>query len=333
MNVAFDERSLIRFLQKAADVSEKHPVVISKFVENAREIEIDGVAKSGELVIYAITEHVESAGTHSGDATVVLPPQRTYLETVRRAKRIARDVIKELDITGPFNIQFLAKANHLQVIECNVRASRSFPFVSKATKYNFIDIAVRGMLGEKISDEYRTVDLDYVAVKSPQFSYGRIKGADPMSYVEMASTGEVACFGDNFSEALIKAMLASGMRLPKKGVLVSLGGEENKVKLLPALEKLSGLGLKLYATEQTAEFLESHHIKSEKVYKIITDKDPGVLPLIDSGRVDLIINIPREALARESEDGFVIRRKAVDLNISLITNRQLAEAFIWALSA
>jgi len=331
MNVAFDEKSLLRFLKKAADVSEKHPVVISKFVENAREIEIDGVAKSGELVIYAITEHVENAGTHSGDATVVLPPQRTYLETVRRAKKIARGVIKELDITGPFNIQFLAKGNNLQVIECNVRASRSFPFVSKATGYNFIDIAIRGMLGEKITDEYRTVDLDYVAVKSPQFSYGRIKGADPMSYVEMASTGEVACFGDNFGDALIKSMQAAGTRLPKKGVLVSLGGDENKIKLLPALEKLGTLGLKLYATEQTSEFLHSHGIKNEKVYKILTDKDPGVLPLIDSGRVDLIINIPREALAREGEDGFVIRRKAVDLNISLITNRQLAEAFVMAL--
>lgn len=331
MNVAFDKTSLLRFLKKAADVSEKHPVVISKFVENAREIEIDGVAKNGKLVIYAITEHVENAGTHSGDATVVLPPQRTYLETVRRAKRIARDVIEELSITGPFNIQFLAKGNHLQVIECNVRASRSFPFVSKATGYNFIDIAIRGMLGEDINDEYRTVDLDYVTVKSPQFSYGRIKGADPMSYVEMASTGEVACFGDDFSTALLNSMQAAGMRLPKKGVLVSLGGEENKVKLLPTLEMLSTMGLKIYATEQTSEFLHVHGIDNTKVYKIITDKDPGVLPLIDSGRVDLIINIPRESLARESEDGFVIRRKAVDLNISLITNRQLAEAFVMAL--
>jgi carbamoyl-phosphate synthase large subunit len=332
MNVAFDEKSLLKFLKKAADVSEKHPVVISKFVENAREIEIDGVAKNGELVIYAITEHVENAGTHSGDATVVLPPQRTYLETVRRAKKIARGIIKELAITGPFNIQFLAKGNNLQVIECNVRASRSFPFVSKATGYNFIDIAIRGMLGEKIEAEYVTVDLDYVAVKSPQFSYGRIKGADPMSYVEMASTGEVACFGDNFSEALIKSMLAAGMLIPKKGVLVSLGGDENKIKLLPTLHTLASMGLKLYATEQTSEFMTLNGIRNEKVYKILADKEPGVLPLIDNGKVDLIINIPREALARESEDGFVIRRKAVDLNISLITNRQLAEAFIAALS-
>lgn len=332
MNVAFDEKSLLRFLKKAADVSEKHPVVISKFIENAREIEIDGVAKHGKLVIYAITEHVENAGTHSGDATVVLPPQRTYLETVRRAKKIAKDVIAELNITGPFNIQFLAKDNKLQVIECNVRASRSFPFVSKATGNNFIDIAIRGMLGEDVAADYVTVDLDHVAVKSPQFSYARIKGADPMSYVEMASTGEVACFGDDFSTALIDSMLAAGMRIPEKGVLVSLGGEENKVKLLPALHKLHELGLKLYATEDTAEFMRAHGIKTEKVYKIITDKDPGVLPLIDNGRVDLIINIPREALARESGDGFVIRRKAVDLNISLITNRQLAEAFCLALA-
>lgn len=333
MNVAFDEKSLLKFLKRAADVSEKHPVVLSKFVENAREIEIDGVAKDGKLVIYAITEHVENAGTHSGDATVVLPPQRTYLETVRRAKKIAKDVTKELSITGPFNIQFLAKDNHLQVIECNVRASRSFPFVSKATGYNFIEIAIQCMLGELTETEYRTVDLDYVAVKSPQFSYGRIKGADPMSYVEMASTGEVACFGDTFQTALLDSMRAAGMRIPQKGVLISLGGEENKVKLLPALEKLATLGLKLYATEDTAEFMRHHDIQVDKVYKIITDKDPGVLPLIDSGRVDLIINIPREALARESTDGFVIRRKAVDLNISLITNRQLAEAFCLALNS
>src|SRR3989344_4115869 len=227
MKVAINKESLIRFLKRAAEVSPDHPVVISKFIENAREIEIDGVAESGRLIIYAITEHVENAGTHSGDATVVLPPQRTYLETVRRAKDITKAIIKELKITGPFNIQFIAKDNHLQVIECNLRASRSFPFVSKATGKNFIDIATRVMVGEKIDRRFQTLELDYVAVKSPQFSYGRIKGADPRASVEMASTGEVACFGDSYGEALLKSMLAAGFRLPKKNVLVSIGGEES----------------------------------------------------------------------------------------------------------
>jgi carbamoyl-phosphate synthase large subunit len=313
-------------------VSSDHPVVISKFVENAREIEIDGVAQKGKLVIYAISEHVENAGTHSGDATVVLPPQRTYLETIRRAKYITRGIISALKITGPFNLQFLAKDNHLQVIECNVRASRSFPFVSKVTGYNFIDIAIRAMLGEQVAGEYRTVELDTVAVKSPQFSYSRIKGADPLGHVEMASTGEVACFGDSYSEALLKSMMAAGMRLPKKNILLSLGGEENKVKLLPAVQKLHEMGFKLFATEHTADFLAENDIPSQKVYKILTEKEPGVLKLIESGDLDLMINIPIRAIERNTEDGFIIRRKAVDLNIPLITNRQLAEAFVMALA-
>ena len=216
MKVAPDAVSLKEFLKNAAAVSSDHPVVISKFIENAREIEIDGVASKGNPVIYAITEHVENAGTHSGDATVVLPPQRTYLETIRRAKQVTKSIIKALKITGPYNIQFLAKDNRLQVIECNVRASRSFPFVSKVTGYNFIEIATRAMLGRDVAGDYRTLELDLVAVKSPQFSYGRIKGADPRTKVEMASTGEVACFGDSYSEALLKSMLAAGFRLPKR---------------------------------------------------------------------------------------------------------------------
>lgn len=330
MSVAYDEKALIRFLKRAAAVNSEHPVVISKFVENAREIEIDGVAQDGKLMLYAITEHVENAGTHSGDATVVLPPQRTYLETIRRAKQNAKAIIKELRITGPFNIQFLAKDNHLMVIEANVRASRSFPFVSKVTGHNFIDIAIKAMLGEPVEGDYRTVELDTVAVKSPQFSYNRIKGADPIHYVEMASTGEVACFGDSYSEALIRSMLAAGFRLPKKNILISLGKEENKIKLLPALKKLSEMKFVLFATEHTADFLLKNKIKCRKVYKIHRKKKPNVSELLASGELDLIINIPARALARESEDGFVIRRAAVDLNIPLITNRQLAEAFIMA---
>ena len=356
MSVAYDEQSLTKFLKRAADVSSEHPVVISKFIENAREIEIDGVASRGKLVVYAISEHVENAGTHSGDATVVLPPQRTYLETIRRAKQITKAIIKELKITGPFNMQFLAKDNHLQVIECNVRASRSFPFVSKVTGYNFIDIAMRAMLapleksrpkaaeaaspagrsltgrGLDVSGEYRTLELDYIAVKSPQFSYARIKGADPVSYVEMASTGEVACFGDSYSEALIKSMLSAGFRLPKKNILVSLGKEENKVKLLPAMHALHEMKFKLFATEHTADFLRENNIPCEKVYKISSKKEPSVGALLEDEHLDLIINIPTRTFGRESTDGFIIRRKAIDMNISLITNRQLAEGFIMALA-
>src|SRR3990167_10885338 len=332
MSVPYDTASLTRFLQRAVDVSSDHPVVISKFIENAREIEIDGVAAKGALAIYAITEHVENAGTHSGDATVVLPPQRTYLETIRRAKDITRAIIKELKITGPFNIQFLAKDNRLQVIECNLRASRSFPFVSKVTGYNFIDIATRAMLGRDVAGNYRTLELDLVAVKSPQFSYGRIKGADPRSYVEMASTGEVACFGDSYAEALVRSMLAAGFRLPKKNVLVSLGKEENKVKLLPGIQILAEMGFKIFATEQTAEFLTEKGVRCEKVYKISTAKHPNVSDLLAKGKLDLIINIPTHPFQRESTDGFTIRRKAIDMNIPLITNRQLADGFITALA-
>jgi len=350
MRVARDEKTLAQFLQKAADVSPAHPVVISKFIENAREIEIDGVAQGGALVIYAITEHIENAGTHSGDATVVLPPQRTYLETVRRAKTITKKIIKGLDITGPFNIQFLAKDNRLQVIECNVRASRSFPFVSKVTGHNFIDIALRAMLGENVSGHYRTLELDYVAVKSPQFSYSRIKGADPVRSVEMASTGEVACFGDSYGEALIKSMLAAEFTLPKQGgnVLVSLGKEENKIKLLESVRSLADMGYYVNATENTADFLKENGVACKKVYKISSDvrseaksesrpkrrdtkQRTSVSDLLNDGDLGLIINIPTKTLDKENTDGFIIRRRAVDLRIPLITNRQLAEAFITAL--
>ncbi len=331
MSVAFDEQTLTGYLTRAIEVSPLHPVVVSKFIENAREIEIDGVAQKGNLVIYAITEHVENAGTHSGDATVVLPPQRTYLETIRRAKGIAKSVIKELRVTGPFNIQFLAKDNNLQVIECNVRASRSFPFVSKATGYNFLEIATKALLGRDVSGVYRTLELDHVAVKSPQFSYNRIKGADPLSYVEMASTGEAATFGATFAEALLSSMMSVGFRLPKKKIFVSLGGEENKLKLLPSLQLLSSMKFTLYATEGTTAFLREHGIPCEKVYKISARKSPTVIDLLTNGDIDLLINIPTRTLAREAKDGFVIRRKAIDLNIPLITNRQLAESFVTAL--
>ena len=331
MKVAFDRDSLLTFLKKAVDVSSDHPVVVSKFIENAREIEIDGVAAKGKLVIFAISEHVENAGTHSGDATVVLPPQRTYLETIRRAKQVTKDIIKALKITGPFNIQFLAKDNHLQVIECNVRASRSFPFVSKVTGYNFIDIATKALLGIDVRGEYRTVELDTVAVKSPQFSFSRLKGTDPQSRVEMASTGEVACFGDTYAEALLKSMMAAGFRIPKKNILVSLGKEENKIKLLRAMRALCDRGYTLYATEHTAEFLKEAGVTCKKVFKISSKKEPNIGTLISKGTFDLIINIPTKPQGSDATDGFTIRRKAVDMNIPLITNRQLAEAFVTAL--
>lgn len=335
MAVAFDREALVKYVKRASDISEDHPVVISKFIENAREIEIDGVAKNGKLIVYAITEHVENAGTHSGDATIALPPQHTYLETIRRVKSVAKAIVKELKITGPFNIQFLAKDNKLQVIETNVRASRSFPFVSKVTGYNFIEIATKALLGKHVGGTYRTLDLDYVAVKSPQFSYNRIKGADPLGYVEMGSTGEVASFGDTYEEALLKSMLSSGMRIPKKNILISLGREENKVKFLPSAKKLAELGYRLYATEGTAAYLASEGVACSTVHKIQSGKKPNVGTMMDEKAIDLIINIPRRGMSREQgkgkSDGFTIRRKAIDLNIPLITNRQLAEAFVAAL--
>lgn len=335
MSVAFDKESLVKYVKRASDVSSDHPIVISKFIENAREIEMDGVAQKGNLVVYAISEHVENAGTHSGDATIVLPPQHTYLETTRRVKMITKAIVKELNITGPFNIQFLAKDNKLQVIECNLRASRSFPFVSKVTGYNFIEIATKALLGQKVSGEYRTLELDYVAVKSPQFSYSRIKGADPLGYVEMGSTGEVACFGDSYEEALLKSMLSAGMKIPKKNILISLGREENKVKLLPAIKKLDEMGYRLYATEGTAKFIQEEGVACDIVHKIHGGKAPNIGVMMDDKKFDLIINIPRRGLSRNTDggasDGFTIRRKAIDLNIPLITNRQLAEAFISAL--
>lgn len=333
MNIVFNGSELNTYLKKATDISPEHPVVISKFIEKAREIEIDGVAYKGKLLIYAITEHVENAGTHSGDATVVLPPQRTYLETVRRAKRITKEIIKALNVTGPFNMQFLAKENQLKVIECNLRASRSFPFVSKATKHNFIEIAVNAFLDKPEYADYKTLDLDYVAVKSPQFSYHRIKNVDPISYVEMTSTGEVASFGDTFSEALLKSMLSAHFRLPESTALLSIGGEENKVKLLAQVQKLQEMNITLFATEHTAEFLKKHNIPCTKVYKIHhKTKKPNVLDLLNKRIPHLIINIPSHALKNEQDDEFIIRRRAIDFNIPLISNMQIARAFIQAIS-
>ncbi|MFH1536073.1 MAG: carbamoyl-phosphate synthase (glutamine-hydrolyzing) large subunit [Patescibacteria group bacterium] len=334
MNVAFSTTELKGFLKQAAGVSSEHPVVISKFVMNAKEIEIDGVANKGELVIFAISEHIENAGVHSGDATMVLPPQRLYLETVRQVKSATKKILKALDICGPFNIQFLAKNNEILVIELNLRASRSFPFVSKVTGYNFVEIATKVMLGEKVSEDFNTLDLDYVGVKAPQFSFNRIKGADPRLRVEMSSTGEVACFGDDLQGSYLKAILATGFKMPKKSVFLSIGGKTNKLEMLPAARQLKKLGFKIFATEHTSKFLKNEAIKNTRVYKISEDKYPSVLDLLKKGQVDLAINISEAQATQGIETaGYIIRRNCVDLGIPLITNLQSAETLISALAS
>lgn len=331
MNIVTSKEHLKAYLEEAAAVSAEHPVVISKFIEGAKEIEVDGVAQNGELMIYAFSEHIENAGIHSGDATVVLPPQKSYLETIRQIKKRTRAIVRTLHITGPFNIQFLARSNKLRVIELNLRASRSFPFVSKVTKYNFADMATRAMLGDDISGSYNTLDLDYVAVKAPQFSYSRIKGADPVLHVEMGSTGEVACFGADMHEALLKALVASDVRLPKKNILVSIGKDEDKAALTKYIRTLTQLGYVIYATEHTADFLEKNEVKVQKLYKVSDKKSPNVLEYLNAGKIDCIINIPRSYTRKAASDGYVIRRTAIDRNITLFSNVQLAKEFITAL--
>jgi len=333
MNIVKTEHSLEQFLNQAAKVSAENPVVISKFIEGAKEIEIDGVAQDGELVLYAITEHVELSGVHSGDATVVLPPQTTYLETVRRAKGITKAIARALGIQGPFNVQFLARRNELSVIECNLRASRSFPFVSKATGYNFIETAARAVLGIDVRGNYRTLDLDHVAVKVPQFSFSRLKGADPVLYVEMTSTGEAACLGDSLEEAWLQAAIATGFRLPKKTVLFSIGAEEQKVKLLSEIRSLADAGYELYATRGTHAFLEKHGIQARFAHKLSEqNQEPSVVDLITSRKVECVVNVPsRTADETTLTDGYYIRRAAADFGVPLVNDGELARLFIRAL--
>jgi carbamoyl-phosphate synthase large subunit len=334
MNIAKTERSLDQYLSQAALVSPENPVVISKFLEGAKEIEIDGVAQDGEMVIYCISEHVELSGVHSGDATVVIPPQTTYLETVRRAKSITKAIARALGINGPFNVQFLARQNEISVIECNLRASRSFPFVSKSTGYDFIEIAARAMLGENVRGRYHTLDLDYVAVKVPQFSFSRLKGADPVLYVEMTSTGESACLGDSLEEAWLKAAIANGLRLPKKSLLVSIGGDDAKIKLLNSLRQLAAAGFDIHATSGTNRFLEAQGVRSQLVRKV-SDPTQGtrdVVELIADRKVECVVNIPtRSADETVLTDGYRIRRAAADFGIPLINDTELARLFIRAL--
>ncbi|MBT4384515.1 carbamoyl-phosphate synthase (glutamine-hydrolyzing) large subunit [Candidatus Peregrinibacteria bacterium] len=329
MAVAQNEESLQAYLAKAAKISKDAPVVITKFEMGAKEIEIDAVAQDGELVIYAIAEHVEQAGVHSGDATIVLPPQKLYLETVKRIRMATKKIAKALNISGPFNIQFLAVNNEIKVIECNLRSSRSFPFSSKVTGYNFIEIATEAMLGKAKKQAYRTVDLDHVGVKAPQLSFSRLKGADPVLSVEMASTGEVACFGDDLHEAFLKAMISTGFKIPKeKRVLISIGKIEDKADFLQAARKLELMGYKLHATSGTADLFRENGIKVSTVHKADSGEKPDFAEVIANGKVDWVINIPRNYSHEEMTTGYAIRRLTIDNNIPLTTNVQVAKLMV-----
>jgi len=333
MSVASNDHELEKFLNKAAQISTDYPVVITKFIENAKEIEIDAVAQEGELRVYAITEHVENAGVHSGDATMVLPPQRTFLETTRRVKKIAREIAQALKINGPFNIQFVAKENDVKVIECNLRASRSFPFVSKIFKMNFIDYATRVIMGHHVPKTDRSAfDLEYVGIKAPQFSFTRLDGADPTLGVEMASTGEVACIGDDFEEAFLKSLLSVGYKIPVKNILLSTGPIETKAEFLSATRTMQKMGMNFFATGGTAGFMEENGIHVKKLHWPLSEKQPNVLDYLTSGKIDLVINIPKNFQEEELTNDYIIRRKAVDFAIPLFTNVQLARRFVEAVS-
>ncbi|MFG6387082.1 MAG: carbamoyl-phosphate synthase large subunit, partial [Muribaculaceae bacterium] len=332
MNVCSNPDELRRFLQLAADVSKQHPVVVTEFVQYAKEIEMDAVAENGQIKAYAISEHVEFDGVHSGDATIQFPPQKLYVETMRRIKKISAKIASALQISGPFNIQFLAKNNDIKVIECNLRASRSFPFVSKILKINFIDLATRVMLGMPVERPAKSAfDLDYVGVKASQFSFSRLGGADPVLGVDMASTGEVACIGDDTNEAILKSLLAVGLRVPKKAVLLSTGTPKQKADMLEAAHMLHRAGLTIYATGGTCQFLHENGIPAIKVYWPSTpDSKPQALDLLHNREVDLVVNMPRNFTGTELSNGRQIRLAAIDLNIPLLTNSRLASAFIRA---
>lgn len=331
MNVVSNARELEYFLELAANVSKQYPVVVSEFIENAKEIEYDAVARNGEIVVYAISEHVEFAGVHSGDATIVFPPQKLYVETIRRVKRIARKIAAELNITGPFNIQFLARDNDIKVIECNLRASRSFPFVSKVLKTNFIDLATRAMLGQKVEKPSKSLfELDYVGVKASQFSFSRLQKADPVLGVEMASTGEVGCLGEDYYEAILKAMLSVGYTIPKQNILLSTGPARSKTELLAPARLLHERGYKLFATRGTQQFLENNQVPCTMLHWPDEKQEPNTLEYLKSRKIDLVINIPKNLSQDELYNDYEIRRSAIDFNIPLITNARLASAFIQA---
>lgn len=330
MNVCSNSNELVEFLKLAADVSKKHPVVVSEFIQDAKEIEFDAVASNGEVVAYAISEHIEFAGVHSGDATIQFPPQKLYVETARRIKKIAKKIAAELQISGPFNIQFLAKENDIKVIECNLRASRSFPFVSKVLKINFIELATKIMIGEPFEVPSKSAfDLDYVGIKASQFSFSRLQKADPVLGVDMASTGEVGCIGDDTNEAVLKSMISVGYTVPKKNILISSGAAKNKAELINACKLLAQNGYNLYATGGSHQFLVDNNIPSTRVYwPTEPGQYPQALEMVHNKEVDMVINIPKNLTQIELENGYKIRRAAVDFNIPLITNTRLASAFI-----
>ena len=332
MNICSNRDELTRFLQLAANVSEDHPVVVSKFIEHAKEIEMDAVAQDGEILAYAISEHIEFAGVHSGDATIQFPPQKLYVETMRRIKRISRQIAKKLHINGPFNIQFMARDNDILVIECNLRASRSFPFVSKVLKLNFIDLATKIMLGAPVEKPNKNLfDLDYVGIKASQFSFNRLQKADPVLGVDMSSTGEVGCLGDDTSTALLKSMLSVGLRIPKKTVLLSTGGAKQKAEMLDAAKMLKQHGYELYATVGTSKYLAENGIENTCVYMPSDEgQHPQALDLLHEKKIDMVVNMPKDLTPRELTNGYKIRRAAIDLNVPLITNSRLASAFISA---
>ena len=332
MNVCSNKDELTRFLQLAANVSEDHPVVVSKFIEHAKEIEMDAVAQDGEIMAYAISEHIEFAGVHSGDATIQFPPQKLYVETMRRIKRISRQIAKKLHINGPFNIQFMARDNDILVIECNLRASRSFPFVSKVLKLNFIDLATKIMLGAPVEKPNKNLfDLDYVGIKASQFSFNRLQKADPVLGVDMSSTGEVGCLGDDTSTALMKSMLSVGLRIPKKTILLSTGGAKQKAEMLDAAKMLKQHGYELYATVGTSKYLTENGIENTLVYMPSDEgQHPQALELLHEKKINMVVNMPKDLTPRELTNGYKIRRAAIDLNVPLITNSRLASAFISA---
>ena len=332
MNICSNRDELTRFLQLAANVSEDHPVVVSKFIEHAKEIEMDAVAQDGEILAYAISEHIEFAGVHSGDATIQFPPQKLYVETMRRIKRISRQIAKKLHINGPFNIQFMARDNDILVIECNLRASRSFPFVSKVLKLNFIDLATKIMLGAPVEKPNKNLfDLDYVGIKASQFSFNRLQKADPVLGVDMSSTGEVGCLGDDTSTALMKSMLSVGLRIPKKTILLSTGGAKQKAEMLDAAKMLKQHGYELYATVGTSKYLTENGIENTLVYMPSDEgQHPQALELLHEKKIDMVVNMPKDLTPRELTNGYKVRRAAIDLNVPLITNSRLASAFISA---
>ncbi len=332
MNVCSNHQEMERFLKLAANVSKEHPVVVSCFIEGAKEVEMDAVARDGEIMAYAISEHVEFAGVHSGDATIQFPPQKLYVETMRRIKRVSRQIAQELHISGPFNIQYLAKGNDIKVIECNLRASRSFPFVSKVLKINFIEMATRIMLGLPVSKpDKNEFDLDYVGIKASQFSFNRLQKADPVLGVDMASTGEVGCIADDSTEAILKSMLSVGYRIPQKNILLSTGTPRQKVDMLNAAQLLHKKGYEIYATGGTHRFLDENDIPNTLVYWPSEEgKQPQALDMLHHHQIDMVVNIPRDLSSGELDNGYKIRRAAIDLNIPLITNARLADAFISA---